>query len=195
MSNTLQPATWVTLYGDYLYSLALLKTGNKEIAEDLVQDTFLSAFKAKESFKGNSSEKTWLAAILKNKIIDHYRKKDVLKSTGDYLTATEESFHNSFFNAGGNQPGHWISAAAPKEWHTENADNPVNKREFYKILQYCIQKMPPKLVPVFLARFVDQENADSICKEFNISSSNYWVIIHRAKLLMRSCLEKNWFGA
>lgn len=194
MSNTLQPADWIGLYGDYLYSLALLKTGNKEIAEDLVQDTFLSAFKARESFKGNSSEKTWLATILKNKIVDHYRKKDVLKNTGDYLADTEESFHNSFFTTG-DPAGHWTSATAPKEWHTENADNPVNKREFYQILQYCIQKMPPKLVPVFLARFVDQENADEICKEFNISSSNYWVIIHRAKLLMRSCLEKNWFGA
>ncbi len=195
MTITLQPGAWITLYGDYLYSMAIIKTGNREIAEDLVQDTFLSAFKAKESFKGNSSEKTWLTAILKNKIVDYYRKKDVLRNTDQYLADSEKSFYNSFFTTEGDHPGHWTTAAAPKEWDIEKADNQLNSREFNKILQNCIQKMPPKLVPVFIAKFVEDGSAEKICKEFNISSSNYWVIIHRAKVLMRSCLEKNWFGS
>lgn len=194
MSNTLNPDNWISLYGDYLYALAMMKTGNTQIAEDMVQDTLLAAFKARDQFKGNSSEKTWLAAILKNKIIDYYRKKDVLKNTSDYLAETEESFHQSFFSSD-NGGGHWTADTAPKEWQTDNADNILNKHEFYRILQYCIQKMPSRLVPIFIARFVDEDDAEKICKEFNITSSNYWVIIHRAKLLMRSCLEKNWFSA
>jgi RNA polymerase sigma-70 factor (TIGR02943 family) len=192
MNDTLQPSKWLQLYGDFLFSMAMLKTGNKELAEDLVQETFLSAVKAKETFKGNSSEKTWLTAILKNKIIDHYRKKDVLKQADDYLATTEQSFHNSFFSSEEGSFGHWTKDALPADWK-KGADEVINSKEFYAILQECIDKMPPRLVPVFLARFIDEEDAEKICKEFDLTPSNYWVIVHRAKVLMRSCLEKNWF--
>ena len=194
MSNVLNPADWLRLYGDYLFSLAMMKTGDKELAEDLVQETFFSAIKAKESFKGNSNEKTWLTAILKNKIIDHYRKKNVLKDAGDYLADTEQNFHNAFFSSAENDFGHWTKETAPQVWKMSGADNALNNKEFFRILQYCIEKMPSKLVPVFLAKFIDEEESEMICKAFNITPSNYWVIIHRAKVLMRSCLEKNWFG-
>lgn len=187
--ETLRPANWVKTYADYLYSLALIKVSNKETAEDLVQETFLSAFKAKDTFKNGSSEKTWLTAILKNKIIDHYRKKDVLKEVTTYISDTEKGFDEHFFNENN---GHWLEESGPLEWK-ELADARVNRNEFSKIIQYCIQKMPTKLVPVFVAKFLDEADAEIICKEFNITSSNYWVIIHRAKVLIRSCLEKNWF--
>ena len=187
--DKLRPAEWLKNYGDYLYSLAFLKVSSKETAEDLVQDTFISAYKAKDSFREDSSEKTWLAAILKNKIIDHYRKKDVLKDAVSYITNTESEFDSHFFNENN---GHWLDSAAPASWN-ETADKKVNQLEFNKILQYCIQKMPPKLVPVFMAKFLDGEDSEVICKVFNISSSNYWVILHRAKVLMRTCLEKKWF--
>lgn len=185
----LRPAEWLKNYGDYLYSFALIKVSNKETAEDLVQDTFISAFKAKNSFKEDSSEKTWLTAILKNKIIDHYRKNDVLKDAVDYITNTESEFDSHFFNE---TNGHWLDKATPGNWN-EGADTKVNQLEFNKVLQSCIKKMPPKLVPVFTAKFLDEDDSENICKVFNITSSNYWVIIHRAKVLMRSCLEKKWF--
>lgn len=185
----LKPGDWVKTYADYLYSLALIKVSNKETAEDLVQETFLSAFKAKDSFKNGSSEKTWLTAILKNKIIDHYRKKDVLKQITNYISDTKTSFDEHFFNE---NDGHWLAESAPLAWK-ELADAKVNRNEFNKIIQYCIQKMPTKLVPVFVAKFLDEAESEFICKEFNITSSNYWVLIHRAKVLIRSCLEKNWF--
>ncbi len=186
--NILRPGEWVKTYADYLYSLAFIKVNNKETAEDLVQETFLSAFKAKDNFKQGSSEKTWLTAILKNKIIDHYRKKDVLKEVDGYISATERGFDEHFFNE---SDGHWLVDAGPRDWN-ELADAKVNHHEFNKIIQYCIQKMPAKLVPVFVAKFLDEAEAEIICKEFNITSSNYWVILHRAKVLIRSCLEKNW---
>jgi RNA polymerase sigma-70 factor (TIGR02943 family) len=185
----LEPGCWVKLFGDYLFSYALLKVGNREAAEDLVQETFFSAVKSKDTFNGESSEKTWLVAILKNKIIDHYRKKDVLKNASGYLAETEEAFSEHFFDRAN---GHWRSGSAPQLW-AESADSGINTLEFNMVLQACIQKMPLRLAPVFLARFVDDEDAEEICKVHKISPSNYWVIIHRAKVLIRSCLETNWF--
>ena len=82
-------------------------------------------------------------------------------------------------------PGHWKS----------DADAGINQEEFNKILEFCMKKLPAKLLPVFVSKYIDNEDADKICKDYEISSSNYWVILHRAKLLMRSCLEKNWFAS
>jgi RNA polymerase sigma-70 factor (TIGR02943 family) len=189
--ETLKPTEWIKKYADYLYSLTLIKIGNKETAEDLVQETFLSALKAKDSFKGESSEKTWLTSILKNKIIDHYRKKDILKDVTIYISDTEQDFDKHFFNK---NDGHWLTADAPLAW-TESADAKITRNEFHQVLHYCVQKMPPRLVPVFVARFFDEADSEFICKEYKITPSNYWVMIHRAKVLIRSCLEKNWFLA
>jgi len=188
----LNPKNWVSNYGDYLFSIALMKTSNTEVAEDLVQDTFLSAIKAADSFKGESAEKTWLVRILNNKIIDYYRKKDVLKGTSDYLDSTENNFDEHFFEANSHSEAYWKKEAMPDHWKAE-ADSSLNQAEFNKVLEFCMQKLPSKLLPVFVLKYMDDEDADKICKELDISSSNYWVIIHRAKLLMRACLEKNWF--
>ncbi len=185
----LEPSTWVTSFGDYLFSYALLKVGRRETAEDLVQEAFVSALKAKDTFKGDSSEKTWLTAILNNKIIDHYRKKDVLKDSTSYLAETEDELSKHYFEK---SSGHWLVTASPQLW-AESTDSEINKAEFAEVIQKCIQKMPAKLVPVFTAKFLDEEDSDIICKVHNISSSNYWVMIHRAKVLIRSCLEQNWF--
>lgn len=187
------PQKWVEDYGDYLFSIAILKTNNKETAEDIVQETFLSAIKTLPGFKGESSEKTWLTAILNNKIIDFYRKKDVLKDAGGYLIETEQNFNNNFFEPEDGSYGHWAESAAPQVWK-KSADEAIDRADFYRVLEYCIGKMPSKLAPVFLSRFMDEKDSGEIRKDFNLSPSNYWVIIHRSKLLMRSCLEKNWFG-
>lgn len=167
----------------------MMRVNHRETAEDLVQETFISAVKARETFKGDSSEKTWLVAILKNKIIDYYRKKDLLRDNGHYLEITEREFSDHFFD---HNTGHWLRDAAPRAW-SEPADMALDQEEFQDILQQCVKKMPPRLAPVFIARFFDDEDAESICKVHGISSSNYWVMIHRARVLIRSCLEKNWF--
>lgn len=175
--------------GDYLYSYALMKVGERATAEDLVQETFVAAIRSKDTFKGESSEKTWLVTILKNKIIDYYRKKDVLRNATKYLAETEFDFTKNFFNL---NDGHWIESARPAPW-SSLADSALESKEFETTLEGCIRKMPPKLVPVFVAKFIDDEDSEIICKVHGISSSNYWVMIHRAKVLIRSCLDKNWF--
>lgn len=185
------PSSWVERFGDVLFSIALLKTNNRETAEDLVQDTFLSAIRALDNFKGESSEKTWLISILNNKIIDYYRKKDPLKNTEQYLQETEQSFSDNFFENDGKWAGHWLSEAMPKAW-SAHADEDIIQADFYRILEMCIAKMPPKLATIFISKYIDENDAEKICKDFEISSSNYWVMIHRSKILMRSCLENNW---
>jgi RNA polymerase sigma-70 factor (TIGR02943 family) len=187
------PNEWVSHYGDYLFSLALLKTRNKETAEDLVQETFLSAIRSIKSFRGDSSEKTWLVSILNNKIIDHYRKKDILKNSNDYLIETEADFDGNFFGKTSVSAAHWKNDTLPQQWIAE-ADNKINNAEFKRVLEYCLSKLPAKLLPVFTAKYIDEDNSEKICKDLAISSSNFWVMIHRARLLMRSCLEINWIG-
>jgi len=189
MKESLQPAMWVKSFGDYLLSYAMIKVGNRETAEDLVQETFLAAVKAIDSFKAESSEKTWLVAILKNKIIDHYRKHDVLKNASQYISETEEEFTGHYFDK---TNGHWLKSSAPQDWDS-SPEKAINSSEFEQVLQMCIHKMPRKLIPIFVAKFIDDEDSEEICKVHDISTSNYWVIIHRAKVLVRSCLEKNWF--
>ena len=182
------PSSWLTQYGDYLYSFCRLRVGHAETAEDLVQETLLSAYKARDSFKGQSTEITWLVSILKNKITDYYRKKDIRRDAGSYLEGSDQEFAGDFFDAGN---GHWLRSAAPQAW--VQADSAVINEEFEAVMGKCLQKMPPKLAPVFMARFFDDEEAETICKVHGISPSNYWVIIHRAKVMLRACLEKNWF--
>lgn len=192
VKHTLQPSEWLRLYGDYLFSIAMVKLSNRELAEDIVQETFLSAIRAAAGFKGDSSEKTWLTTILNNKIIDQYRKKATSKEITDYVVSTEASFTQHFFETGPGVTPHWLDDTAPQSWDAA-ADKQLNEKEFQNILLACIHKMPEKLASVFVAKYLDDILTENICKDFSLTSSNYWVIIHRAKVLVRSCLEKNWF--
>jgi RNA polymerase sigma-70 factor (ECF subfamily) len=186
------PTLWVSSYGDYLLSVAMMKVRSREIAEDIVQETFLSAIKSVATFRGDSTEKTWLTRILNNKVIDYYRKKDILKDTDSYLTETEEEFDHHFFESTATSDAHWTKEAAPRDWNLESVAEAEGK-EFDKIMQFCIDKMPPKLSTVFMAKFIDEESSEKICKDYDITSSNFWVILHRARILMRACLETHWF--
>jgi len=185
MSNHLalfNPDKWVDNYADALYAYTLARVNDMQLAEDIVQNTFLSAWKGRDTFRGQASEKNWLYAILKNKIVDHFRKQ----STGSLtLDAGEEG---PYF-----EDGHWTEAAAPKAWgqHTEQ---PVETKEFYSVLERCKQKLKDIQQAVFVMKYMEDAEAEEICKVLNITSSNYWVLIHRAKLQLRKCLEKNWIG-
>jgi RNA polymerase sigma-70 factor (TIGR02943 family) len=187
--SELQPEKWIASHGDYLYSYCLMRVENERAAEDLIQETFLSAWRAKETFRGKSSERTWLVSILRNKIIDHYRQRRPHAESLSDADNADEKLYGKFFSA---SDGHWLSESAPGKWG-ESADTEINRNEFASVLQMCIAKMPGSLVPVFVAKYLDDEDSETICKVHGISSSNYWVILHRAKLLIRTCLEKNWF--
>ena len=189
--NLLDPSKWVDNYGDYLYNYAYFRVNKTELAEDLVQDTFLSALKAQEGFKGEASEKTWLTGILRNKIIDHYKKASTQKEKQDLDNHRAEASYNYFFEE---DSGHWTDDKGPKEWGV-NASSSMESKEFFKVLNSCLGKLPEKWAMAFSLKTLDDVPGDKICKALDISSSNFWVIIHRAKLQLRECIEKNWMKA
>ena len=134
-------------------------------------------------------------SILKHKIIDYYRKKDLLKNTESYLKESEISFNQLFFEDGFSIAGHWRKEASPQQWMSDSkADEALLRTELAQIIQGCIEKIPLKLRPVFFAKFIEEQDSKEICKELEISSTNYWVMVHRAKLLMRACLEKKYIN-
>jgi len=184
--NKLQPELWVKNYSDMLLRFASIRTNNDEQAKDLVQETFLAALRNLETFKGDISEKNWLYFILKNKIIDHYRKKasSLVIDIENLIEKSSDYFDDS---------GHWKESTYPKEWGVSYSD-PVEKEEFYEILNQCTQKLSELIRIVFTMKYLDDKESEEICKELQITSSNYWVIIHRAKLQIRKCLEKNWIA-
>lgn len=186
-NNLLNPNLWVQRHSDYLYNYAIYKVSDEETAEDLVQETFMAGLKGKDSFKGNSSERTWLVSILKRKIIDHYRKASVRKSTLN--TDFSSPFHQE-----GTFKNHWTDEGAPSKWNIDKSHN-LEKDEFQRILELCLSYLPPQWKEVFHMKMMEECSGEEICKELDITSSNLWVIIHRAKLKMRACLEKNWFEA
>ncbi len=185
--NTADPVNWVSNYSDYLFRYAITRLNDQEQARDLVQETFLAALEKLEQFKGVSSEKTWLTAIIKNKIIDVYRKK----SSGLAKNAETESAdydQQDFFNP---DDGHWNVQHHPKEFGIEHEDHLISK-EFQQVFQQCMQKLPALWFTVFSMKHLDDEGTEFICSELKLTPANFWVIIHRTKVSLRSCLQKNW---
>jgi len=185
MSNSLNPNLWVDAYADYLYRYAITRVNNAYVAEDLVQETFLAGIKGLDSFRGNSNEKTWLTAILRRKIIDHYRKKASHRMV--LVDAPDDRFGSH-----GMMNDHWIEEKAPREW-TIQADHEFENKEFNDILKTCIEHLPDHWASCFILRIIEEMKSDEVCKELNISPSNFWVMLHRARLQLRDCLEKSWF--
>ena len=182
--HKLFPEKWVENHGDYLYNFAYTRVQSKELAEDLVQETFIAALKAANSFKGRSTERTWLISILKRKVIDHYRKS----STKKEITSSEFS---SPFQNDGMWKGHWHMDRGPKNWPSE-LDDPIHRAEFRKILEYCLSILPEKWKAVFILKFMEDANSDEICKELECTPSNFWVMLHRTRLKLRECIEIKW---
>ena len=185
-NDKLNPHKWVQAHADYLYAYSRARINDEEQARDLVQETFLAALEKVKTFEGRSSERTWLTAILRNKIIDTYRKKSSRPVDIELKQAEDEQA--DFFNA---EDGHWNSGPSPKPFGIDNYD-PLASKEFNSILMKCMQKLPPLWLSVFTMKHMDDETTDTICGELKLTSSNFWVIIHRAKLNLRACLQKNW---
>lgn len=179
------PNLWVKNYADYLYSYACTRIDDNELARDLVQETFLAALEGWEKFDRRSSEKTWLTAILKNKIFDVYRKKST--SLNKQTISIDGSDTDEFFE----ESGHWKEGRCPESFGIEEPVALKNK-EFDGILKSCLEKLPPLWKSVFTMKHIDEESSDNICAQLEITSSNFWVISHRAKVSLRDCLQRNW---
>ena len=183
------PDQWPDRYGDELYRFALSRVSDADAAEELVQDTFLSALDGLATFRAEASERTWLFVILRRKIIDHYRRQAraphvSLDALGDGGPTEADYFIP--------ENGHWTGPQAPASWL--NADAALEQQELHDVLQRCQARLSPRQGAVFALRFVEELSADEICQELGLSAANYWVIVHRAKLQLRRCLEQHGLG-
>jgi len=187
--STPVPAQWPDRHGDELYRFALSRVSNPATAEELVQETFLSALDGLAAFRAEASERTWLFVILRRKIIDHYRRQARVTHVGLDAIGDGGPTEAGFFTP---ENGHWTGLQAPVSWL--NADAALEQQELRDILQRCQQRLPPHQEAVFAMRFVEELSAEEICQELSLTSANYWVIVHRAKLQLRRCLEKHGLG-
>lgn len=176
------PEKWMELYGVSLYKHALPRVEDSFVAEDLVQETFLAALKGLDGFKGESSEKNWLFSILKNKIVDYYRKKkrqQAVISMPDLRLMDDQWFDSD---------GSWAEEKMPHDW--DSANTPVERKEIQRVIFWCKDHLKALQQAVFTLKYLEDIPSDEICKVLNISSTNYWILIHRARLKMRDCVEK-----
>jgi len=183
------PERWLELYGDYLFGYAVARLRDASKAEDAVQETFLAALKGGQNFAGRSAEKSWLVGILKNKIVDSFRKSARETSFTDLEFYADEE--NDRFQPEGICKGAWLEDYAPQEWADPGAS--LDKEVFWKTFRECADKLPRNVATVFTLREVDGVESKEICSQLNISENNLWVMLHRARMALRRCLEANWF--
>jgi RNA polymerase sigma-70 factor (ECF subfamily) len=181
------PDTWLAEHGDCLYRTALLRVRNPDIAADLVQDTLLAALRTTEKFGGRSSVRTWLLGILKHKISDHFRKLGRETNFTDLAFFQDEQHERfdsaDFWNADGRGPCAWNTSG----------EEALTRSEFLTALQACLGKLPERVSAVFLMREMDDEPCPAICETLGVSASNLWVMLHRARMALRHCLESTYF--
>ena len=180
------PETWVDQHGDYLYRYAISRVQDPALAEDLVQETFLAALKAREGFEGRSSERTWLTGILKHKIIDSYRKKSTRETPND-AEAFQRLVDELFDKVGDWQMG-------PAKWEVR-PDELMERKAFWEVLNQCLSKLSTRLARIFTMREMDGLSTEEICKVLNVSATNCWVMLYRARMHLRRCLEIRWFDS
>ena len=183
MSNHLiNPNKWIDSYSDYLFNYTISRVSDREIAQDLVQDTFLAGLKSMKNFKGEASERTWLISILKRKIIDHYRKINSNKGKAEVRINYKDS----------ESEGDWLEERVADPFD-KTAEDTLQNAELGDAIHNCLGKLPQKQANVFKMKTILGHETEAICNELNITASNLWVIIHRARTAMADCLKENWF--
>jgi RNA polymerase sigma-70 factor (ECF subfamily) len=182
--KVLDPEVWVADHGDYLFRYALARLQDRGSAEDVVQETFLAAMKARDQFKGHAYERTWLVGILKHKIADWFRKRSREFLVGDLLS--EYQAPNSPFD----ELGGW--KAPPTLW-PDDPSGALDQKEFREALLACLAELPRRAAQIFTLREVEGLSAEEICNLVGLSPTNLWVIMYRARKRLRRCLETNWF--
>jgi RNA polymerase sigma-70 factor (ECF subfamily) len=172
-----------------MLKFATLQLGDAHLAEDAVQDALMGALKNVRSFRGRAALKTWVFAILKNKIADTLRQRRRMVSAEGLLAADDdESDASSPFN----RWGYWYSNARPREWGSPEAA--LHDSDFWRIFTTCLEGLPPRQARVFMMREFIELESEEICASVGISISNLHVILHRARLRLRGCLESHWIS-
>ena len=183
------PEHWLSQHGDYLFRFAMAKLRDEHMAEDAVQETLLAALQGKNSFSGAAAERTWLVGILKHKIVDLIRKKvrePTLLNVDEPMEFGLDEATDAMFD----ETSHW--AAPCQDWG--DPDKVLEQKRFWKILNECLKRLPPQLAMLYSLREISGMDTESICKDLNITSTNSWVMLHRARLSLKQCFEVYWLG-
>lgn len=181
--HQLNPDNWVDAYADYLYNFAVARVSDAEIAKDLVQETFFAGLKSAKNYKGDAAERTWLIAILKRKVIDHYRKINSNKGKAEVRMS---------YSSSSDSEGDWLEERVADPFSTlENSV--IENEELGLAIQSCISKLPKKQAQVFAMKTIQGVSTEDICNELGINPSNLWVMIHRARTALMGCLNDNWY--
>jgi RNA polymerase sigma-70 factor (TIGR02943 family) len=181
-------AMWLDEHGDLLYSYALARLRNSEAAEDLVQDTLVAAMEGHARFAGQSTVRTWLVGIMRNKLLEHYRQRKVEPGTLDIDGELPASIVDGEFT----HKGRWKDE--PKKWGGELASQ-AEEDDFRNVLRLCLAKLPARTAEAFLLAECDDMPVTALQRALGISSANHvYVLLHRARAALRQCLERNWFG-
>ena len=171
----------------YLMRVAQLQLRDRDAAQDVVQDTLVAALSGADGFDGRSSLKTWLTGILKHKIVDAIRRKAKAPVP---LSMLDDEGAIDDFDAMFRSDGRWD--APPADWGDPEAA--LSQRQFFDVMEFCLEKLPPQAGRVFMMREVMELETDEICKELAITANNLWVILYRARMALRACLEQHWFA-
>ena len=184
-TTTSTPEQWLSEHGDALFRHAYFRLRDKMAAEDTVQETLLAAMKARERFAGRSSERTWLIGILNNKVVDYLRKQ-VREQSLEQGDLGDEELEDLLFEA----DGHW--RRPPSAWG--NPDAAFEQKAFWEALSRCLDELPDRQAQAFSLCEMDGVGGAEAGKVLGISTTNIWVILHRARLRLKECLEINWLG-
>jgi RNA polymerase sigma-70 factor, ECF subfamily len=187
----LDPTRWVDDHGDYLFRYAMFRLRNREAAEDAVQESLLAAVQSHEQYQHRSSERTWLVGILSHKIVDHLRRSNRYAAID---LEGEASFEEVCFESQGKFSGHWRTGYAPA-LNNLSCDVMVEQKDFLSTLDRCLRVLPERMATVFILKEIDGLSCEEICESLNLSKSNLWVLLHRARLQLRHLLEREWLSA
>ena len=168
-----------------LYRHAYFRLRDRMAAEDMVQETLLAAMKGRERFAGRSSERTWLIGILNNKVVDYLRKQ-VREQSLDQGDLGDDELEGLLFEA----DGHW--RRPPSAWG--DPDAAFEQNAFWAALSRCLEELPARQAQAFSLCEMDGVGGAEAGKVLGISTTNIWVILHRARLRLKECLEINWLG-
>lgn len=183
---SIEPEQWLDEYGDMLFRYARARVGSYSVAEDLVQETFLSALRSMDSFQNHSSLQTWLVGILRHKILDHYRRTYKEAGKEDCLPDHPAFHEDNYFD----RWNHWNIPI--QRW--DRPDSAVAEEEFMELISGCIQGLPAEYSVVFQMRVLDDIPYDEIGKSLNLSTFNGGVVLHRARLFVQQCITSKWFS-
>jgi RNA polymerase sigma-70 factor, ECF subfamily len=186
---TSSPEQWVALHGDALYRYAVIRVRDRSNAEDLVQETFMAALTSRQTFAGQSAERTWFIGILKHKLADFWRRTKRHESLGAIPSDDDpDQLLAKLFDA--TASNHWRTE--PCIWR--DPDAAIEQKEFWRVMTDCVEGLPYVQAQAFCLCEIDGETGPEVCKVLDVAPTNLWILLHRARLRLRECLERHWFS-